>query len=51
MDRIVETELDLVGRIYDAVLDQRLWTDTIDRIRRYMGLQNGVISSTMCPGA
>lgn len=49
MDRVVQTELDLIGHIYDAVLDPVLWSDAIDRIRRYVGLHLGVISALHLP--
>jgi DNA-binding CsgD family transcriptional regulator len=49
VDRIVRTELDLIGHIYDAVFDPVLWNDTIDRIRRYLGLYIGVISALHRP--
>ena len=39
-----QVELDLVGHIYDAVLEPDRWGDTIDRIRRHLGLQIGAIS-------
>ena len=45
MDRVVQTELDLIGYIYDAVLHPELWSDTIDRIRRYVGLHLGAIGA------
>ena len=49
MDRIVQTELDLVGHVYDAVLHPELWDDTIDRIRRYVGLHLGAIGVNYLP--
>ena len=44
MDRIVRTELDLISHIYDCVLEPGRWNDTLDRIRRYLGLYLGAIS-------
>jgi len=49
VDRIVQTELDLVGHIYDAVIHPELWDDTIDRIRRYVGLHMGAIGVNYIP--
>ena len=46
MDRVVQTELDLIGAIYDAVLDPALWNDTVDRLRRHFGLFLSVIAIT-----
>lgn len=43
MDRHVQTELDLVGCIYDAALAPELWSDAIDRIRRHLGLEIAAI--------
>ncbi len=50
MDRIVQTELDLIGFVYDAVLQPELWNDTIDRIRRYVGLHMGAIGVNYLAG-
>ncbi len=49
MDRIVQTEMDLIGYVYDAVLNPELWSDTIDRIRRYVGLHLGAIGINYLP--
>lgn len=43
MDTLVQTELDLIGAIYDAVIDPALWDDTVDRIRRHFGFQIAVL--------
>jgi DNA-binding CsgD family transcriptional regulator len=50
MDRPVQSELDLIGYIYDAVLEPDRWSDTIDRIRRYLGLHVAAISILHLPG-
>lgn len=49
VDRILQTELDLIGSIYDSVLDPGLWSDAIDRIRRYVGLHLGAIGISYLP--
>jgi DNA-binding NarL/FixJ family response regulator len=49
VDRIVQTELDLIGVIYDAVLEPDRWSDTIDRIRRYVGMHMGVLGIQYFP--
>lgn len=49
MDTRVQTELDLIGAIYDAVIDPTLWDDTIDRIRRHLGFQTASVSVLTLP--
>lgn len=49
MDRVVQSELDLIGHIYDAVLEPDRWSDAIDRIRRYVGLHLGAIGVNYFP--
>jgi DNA-binding CsgD family transcriptional regulator len=49
VDRVVQTELDLIGQIYDAVLEPVLWSEAIDSIRCYLGLHLGVISALHRP--
>lgn len=39
MDARTQTELDLIGAIYDAAIDPDQWNDVIDRIRRMLGFQ------------
>jgi DNA-binding CsgD family transcriptional regulator len=46
----VQSELDLIRYIYDAVLEPDRWSDTIDRIRQHVGLQIGAISILHLPG-
>jgi len=36
---------DLVGQIYDAALAPNLWPEALDRLRRYLGAQVGILSS------
>lgn len=45
MDALVQTELDLIGAVYDAVIDTTLWDNTIDRIRRHFGFQIAAMGS------
>jgi len=49
MDRPVENEADLIGYIYDAVLEPHRWSEAIDRIRRYLRLQIGAITILHLP--
>lgn len=49
VNRTFQTELDLIGAIYDSVLDPGLWSDAIDRIRRYVGLHLGAIGIHYVP--
>lgn len=49
MDTRVQTELDLIGAIYDAVIDPALWDDTIDRIRRHLGFATLGVSVMTLP--
>ena len=44
MDALVQTELDLIGAVYDAVIDPDLWDNTIDLIRRHFGFHIAVIA-------
>lgn len=37
---------DLIGAIYDCVIDPSLWRDTVDRIRRRYGFHNAVLGVT-----
>jgi DNA-binding CsgD family transcriptional regulator/PAS domain-containing protein len=46
VDRVVRTELGLIGAIYDAVLDPALWNDTVDRLRRHFDLFLGALAVT-----
>jgi DNA-binding CsgD family transcriptional regulator len=39
-----ETELELIGAIYDAVIDASLWVEAVDRIRRYLGFHMCMLS-------
>jgi DNA-binding CsgD family transcriptional regulator/PAS domain-containing protein len=50
VDRVLQTEFDLIGSIYDAAMDSALWSNAIDRIRRYMGLHLGAIGINYFPG-
>jgi len=38
MDHKVQSELDLISAIYDAVIEPALWPDVVERIRRHFGL-------------
>jgi len=49
MDVAVQTELDLIGAIYDAVIDPARWDDTLDRIRRYLGLHLAMLTVVTMP--
>jgi hypothetical protein len=40
-----QTELDLVGAIYDAVIDPDRWDDTVERIRRHLGFHMCILSA------
>lgn len=44
LDTRVETELDLIGAIYDAVIDAARWDETVDRIRRYLGFHLSMLA-------
>jgi len=50
MDARAQTELDLVGAIYDAAIAPSRWDDTIDRIRRALGFQLCMFSIIAIPG-
>src|SRR3569833_592965 len=49
MDIRTQTELDLIGGIYDAVSDPRRWDDAIDRIRRHLGFQLCMLTIVTIP--
>jgi len=49
LDSRVQTELDLVGAIYDAVIDPTRWDDTVDRIRRHLGFYVASVSVIALP--
>jgi DNA-binding CsgD family transcriptional regulator len=43
-------ELDLIGLIYDAVLEPDRWSGTLDQVRRFVELQTVVLSVNALPG-
>ena len=50
MDVSAQSAADLIGHIYDAVIEPGLWTDTIDRIRRHdsaVAREAGVLAGLM----
>ena len=49
MDTLVKTELDLIGAIYDAVIDPTLWNDAVDRIRRHLGFHLCMLTVVAIP--
>jgi DNA-binding CsgD family transcriptional regulator/PAS domain-containing protein len=49
LDTRAQTELDLVGAIYDAVIDPVRWDDTVDRIRRHLGFHMCILSVIAVP--
>lgn len=49
MDTRAQTELDLVGAIYDAVIDPSRWDDTVERIRRHLGFYMAILSVIAVP--
>lgn len=50
MDLSLLLELDLIGLIYDAVLEPDRWSDTLDQVRRFVELQTVVLSVNALPG-
>jgi DNA-binding CsgD family transcriptional regulator/PAS domain-containing protein len=49
LDTRAQTELDLVGAIYDAVIDPERWDDTVERIRRHLGFYMSILSVIAVP--
>jgi DNA-binding CsgD family transcriptional regulator len=49
LDVRAQTELDLIGAIYDAVIDASRWDDTVDRIRRHLGFQLCMLTALALP--
>lgn len=49
MDTLVQTELDLIGGIYDAVIDPTLWNNAVDRIRRHLGFHLCMLTVVAIP--
>jgi DNA-binding CsgD family transcriptional regulator len=43
------TPLELIGAIYDAVIDPGRWNDAVDRIRRHLGFANCMLTATAIP--
>jgi len=50
VDRSRLLELDLIGLIYDAVLEPDRWDDALDHARRFLELQTVVLSVNALPG-
>jgi DNA-binding CsgD family transcriptional regulator len=40
---------DLIGSIYDAVIEPTQWSQTLDRVRCFLGLQNAMLSVNALP--
>ncbi len=49
VERAVQRELELIGSIYDAVLDPGRWSDSVDGIRLYTGLHLGALAISYLP--
>lgn len=49
MDLVQASDLDLIGAIYDAVIDQSLWDDTVDRIRQALGFHLCMLGANAFP--
>ena len=49
LDTSVQSEIDLIGYIYDAVIEPDRWSDTIDRIRRHFGFHIAMIGVNLFP--
>lgn len=49
MDPSLLLELDLIGSIYDAVLEPKLWAVTLERIRQFLQLQNAMLAVNALP--
>ncbi len=41
--------VDLIGRIYDCVIDPRLWYDSLDRLRLHFGFDNAALAINAMP--
>jgi DNA-binding CsgD family transcriptional regulator len=49
MESDLPLQIELIGAIYDAVIDPARWNDTIDRIRRHLGFQICMMSVVALP--
>jgi DNA-binding CsgD family transcriptional regulator len=49
LDIRAQAELDLIGAIYDAVIDPGRWNDTVDRIRRHAGFHLAILAVSALP--
>ncbi len=49
LDTSARATTDLIGHIYDAVIEPDRWSDAIDRIRRHLELSNAMIGVNALP--